>query len=67
MGSSTGGNREYVAPLARAAIAFGIDALFLETHPQPDQSPSDGPNMVPLADLPQLLEKLLAIRQIVAP
>ncbi|MDP1563136.1 MAG: 3-deoxy-8-phosphooctulonate synthase [Pirellulaceae bacterium] len=66
MGSSTGGNREYVAPLARAAIAFGIDALFLETHPQPDQSPSDGPNMIPLAELPQLLEKLLALREIVA-
>ncbi|MBL8889847.1 MAG: 3-deoxy-8-phosphooctulonate synthase [Planctomycetaceae bacterium] len=64
MGSSTGGNREYVAPLARAAIAFGIDALFLETHPNPDQSPSDGPNMVPLSELPQLLDKLLAIRQI---
>jgi 2-dehydro-3-deoxyphosphooctonate aldolase (KDO 8-P synthase) len=65
MGSSTGGNREYVAPLARAAIAFGIDALFLETHPQPDQSPSDGPNMVPLDELPKLLKKLLAIRQVV--
>ncbi len=66
MGSSTGGNREYVAPLARAAIAFGIDALFLETHPEPDQSPSDGPNMIPLAELPQLLEKLLALRQVAA-
>lgn len=65
MGSSTGGNREYVAPLARAAIAFGIDALFLETHPEPDQSPSDGPNMVTLHELPNLLEKLLAIRQVV--
>lgn len=62
MGSSTGGNREYVAPLARAAIAFGIDALFLETHPEPDRSPSDGPNMIPLSELPQLLEQLLAIR-----
>jgi 2-dehydro-3-deoxyphosphooctonate aldolase (KDO 8-P synthase) len=66
MGSSTGGNREYVAPLARAAIAFGIDALFLETHPEPDQSPSDGPNMIPLAELPHLLEKLLALRQVAA-
>ena len=65
MGSSTGGNREYVAPLACAAIAFGVDALFLETHPQPDQSPSDGPNMIPLAELPQLLERLLALRHAV--
>ncbi|CAE7364154.1 kdsA, partial [Symbiodinium sp. CCMP2456] len=49
LGSQTGGNREMVKPLAMAAAAMGIDGLFLETHPNPDQSPSDGPNMVPLA------------------
>ena len=52
-----------VAPLARAAAAVGIDGLFLETHPHPDQSPSDGPNMVPLDQLEVLLRQVLAIRQ----
>lgn len=64
LGDKTGGNREYVAPLARAAVAFGIDGLFLETHPQPDQSPSDGPNMVPLDNMGALLDQLLAIRSV---
>lgn len=63
LGGATGGNREYVAPLARAAVAFGIDALFLETHPRPDESPSDGPNMVPLDQMESLLTELLAVRQ----
>jgi 2-dehydro-3-deoxyphosphooctonate aldolase (KDO 8-P synthase) len=63
MGHATGGNREYVAPLARAAVAFGVDALFLETHPRPDESPSDGPNMVPLDQMEGLLQRLLAVRQ----
>ncbi|MDO5579954.1 MAG: 3-deoxy-8-phosphooctulonate synthase [Planctomycetia bacterium] len=63
-GNTSGGNRAYVEPLARAAIAVGIDALFLETHPDPDQSPSDGPNMVPLDQLEALLERLLRIREI---
>lgn len=62
MGHATGGNREYVAPLARAAVAFGVDALFLETHPRPDESPSDGPNMVPLDQMEGLLQRLLAVR-----
>ncbi len=62
MGHATGGNREYVAPLARAAVAFGVDALFLETHPRPDESPSDGPNMVPLDQMEGLLRRLLAVR-----
>ena len=61
-GSSTGGQREFVAPLARAAIAVGVDGLFIETHPNPDQALSDGPNMVPLHRLEPLLEQLLAIR-----
>lgn len=63
LGGATGGNREYVAPLARAAVAFGVDALFLETHPRPDESPSDGPNMVPLDQMESLLRGLLAVRQ----
>ena len=50
-GGTTGGKREYVAPLARAAVAFGVDALFIECHPDPDNAPSDGPNMLPLAQL----------------
>ena len=58
----TGGNREMVAPLARAAVAVGCDALFIETHPEPDKSPSDGPNMVPLGKVKQLLQQLIKIR-----
>ena len=61
-GSSTGGQREFVAPLARAAMAVGVDGVFIETHPNPDQALSDGPNMVPLQRLEPLLEQLLAIR-----
>ena len=61
-GSSTGGQREFVAPLARAAMAVGVDGLFIETHPNPDQALSDGPNMVPLQRLEPLLEQLLVIR-----
>ena len=62
LGGATGGKREMVEPLARAAMAIGADALFLETHPEPDKSPSDGANMVALDDLGALLERLLAIR-----
>ncbi len=65
LGSSTGGNRAMVEPLARAAVAVGVDALFFETHPNPESSPSDGPNMVPLADFGDLLERLMRIRQTV--
>ncbi|MFI5356063.1 MAG: 3-deoxy-8-phosphooctulonate synthase [Opitutales bacterium] len=57
----SGGQREFVAPLARAALAAGADGLFIETHPDPAQAISDGPNMVPLADFPALLESCLAI------
>ncbi|MBM4003922.1 MAG: 3-deoxy-8-phosphooctulonate synthase [Planctomycetes bacterium] len=64
-GASTGGQRSMVEPLARAATAIGIDGLFFETHPDPDQSPSDGPNMIPLREFPSLLHRLLAIRQLV--
>jgi len=65
-GSSSGGQREFVAPLARAAVAVGIDGLFMEVHPDPDKGLSDGPNMVPLHRLEPLLEQLLAIRSAVA-
>ncbi len=67
MGDKTGGNREMVAPLTRAATAVGIDGLFLETHPDPDSSPSDGPNMVPLNELESLLGEVLAIREALTP
>ena len=49
MGGTSGGQREYVPVLARAAVAVGVAAVFIETHEQPDRAPSDGPNMVPLA------------------
>ena len=55
------GQRQFVAPLARAAVAVGVDGLFMETHPDPDAALSDGPNMVPLDDLPELMRRLLAI------
>ena len=64
-GTSTGGQREFVAPLARAAVAVGVDGLFMETHPDPDNALSDGPNMVPLHRLEPLLSQLLALRQVV--
>lgn len=64
LGGATGGNREFVWPLARAAVATGVDAVFLETHPNPDQSPSDGANMVPLADVERLLGQLRDIAQL---
>ncbi|WP_408015645.1 3-deoxy-8-phosphooctulonate synthase [Rhizobium alarense] len=59
-GGSSGGQREFVETLARAAIAVGVAGLFVETHEDPDNAPSDGPNMVHLKDMPRLLEKLLA-------
>lgn len=60
-GTSTGGNREYVEYLAKAAIAVGADGLFVETHPDPDNAKSDGPNMVRLADMKEMLEKVQRI------
>lgn len=65
LGDATGGNRAMVEPLARAAMAVGIDGLFLETHPDPDAAPSDGPNMLRLDDLPGVLDRLLKIRSTV--
>ena len=60
-GTSSGGKREYVEPLARAAVAVGCAALFIETHEDPDNAPSDGPNMVPVDQLQGVLEGLRAI------
>ncbi len=65
LGGKTGGNREMVEPLARAATALGVDGLFFETHPNPDRSPSDGPNMIPLDRFAGVLRRLVAIRQTV--
>ena len=59
-GTTSGGQREFVPVLARAAVAVGVAALFMETHRDPDHAPSDGPNMVPLAQLPGILETLQA-------
>jgi 2-dehydro-3-deoxyphosphooctonate aldolase (KDO 8-P synthase) len=63
LGASTGGDRVYAPVLARAAVAAGIDGLFIETHPEPDQSPSDGANMIPLAQMEPLLRTLKAIHE----
>jgi len=59
-GGSSGGQREFVAVLARAAVAVGVAGLFIETHQDPDDAPCDGPNMVPLHQMPALLERLMA-------
>ena len=65
LGAATGGNRAMVEPLARAAAAIGIDGLFCETHPDPDKSPSDGPNMIPLNQFRPFLERVLKVRAVV--
>lgn len=64
-GASTGGDRTMVPVLARAAVAVGVAGLFIETHPDPDKAPSDGPNMVPLKDLEALLRQLRALDDVV--
>jgi 2-dehydro-3-deoxyphosphooctonate aldolase (KDO 8-P synthase) len=60
-GGKSSGQREFVPPLARAAIAAGADGLFIETHPDPASAISDGPNMIPLSELPHLIESCLAV------
>lgn len=65
LGESTGGQAEYVPALSRAAVAVGVSAVFIETHEEPARSPSDGPNMVALADMPKLLERLKALDELV--
>ena len=59
-GTSSGGERKYVGVLARAAVSIGVAGVFIETHPDPDKAPSDGPNMIPLKDLERLLSDLIA-------
>jgi 2-dehydro-3-deoxyphosphooctonate aldolase (KDO 8-P synthase) len=59
-GTASGGQREFAPVLARAAVAVGVAAVFMETHPDPDAAPSDGPNMIPLAQLPEVIATLLA-------
>ncbi len=63
-GGSSGGQREFVETLARAAVAVGVAGVFIETHQDPDNAPPDGPNMVPVDRLPALLEKLMAFDRI---
>jgi 2-dehydro-3-deoxyphosphooctonate aldolase (KDO 8-P synthase) len=63
-GGTSGGQREFVPVLARAAMAIGVAAVFMETHENPDSAPSDGPNMVPLKDLPDILKTLVQIDRI---
>ena len=65
MGEKSGGQREFVPYLARAAIAVGVSALFIETHEDPDNAPSDGPNMIPLNEVKSLLKKLTEIDNLV--
>jgi 2-dehydro-3-deoxyphosphooctonate aldolase (KDO 8-P synthase) len=64
-GTSSGGDRRYVPVLARAAVAVGVAGLFIETHPDPDKAPSDGPNMVPLKDFEGLMRDLMALDAVV--
>ena len=65
MGEKSGGQREFVPYLARAAIAVGVGAIFIETHEDPENAPSDGPNMVPLNEIKKLLKKLTEIDKII--
>jgi 2-dehydro-3-deoxyphosphooctonate aldolase (KDO 8-P synthase) len=65
-GTVSSGERQFVAPLARAAVAAGVDAVFLEIHPDPERARSDGPNSLPLRDVEPLLRTLLALHQIAA-
>ena len=65
LGEKSGGQREFVEYLARAAVAVGVAAVFMETHPDPDNAPSDGPNMIPLSKMENLLKQLLKIDQLI--
>ena len=60
MGGSSGGQREFAPVMARAAVSLGIAAVFIETHEAPDTAPSDGPNMIPLDQMPALVKSLMA-------
>lgn len=63
-GTASGGQREFAPVLVRAAVAVGVAAVFIETHPDPDRAPSDGPNMIPLAQLPEVVAMLLAFDRV---
>ena len=65
LGEKSGGQREFIEYLARAAVAVGVAAVFMETHPDPDNAPSDGPNMIPLSKMENLLKQLLKIDQLI--
>ena len=65
MGDKSGGERKFVSHLSRAAVAVGIAAVFFETHQDPDNAPSDGPNMVPLNEMDSLVNKLLEIDKLI--
>ena len=65
LGDKSGGQREYVPYLARAAVAVGVAGIFIETHNNPEAAPSDGPNMIKIDNLKKLLEKLLEIDKII--
>lgn len=66
LGGATGGNRAMVEPLARAAMVLGAEGLFTETHPDPERSPSDGPNMIPLGQIESVMRRLVTLRQTAA-
>ena len=65
LGSKSGGQREFISHLCKAAVAVGVAAVFIETHQNPDNAPSDGPNMLPLKDLGSLIDKLLQIDKLI--
>ena len=65
MGEKSGGQREFVEYLSRAAVAVGVAGVFIETHQDPDNAPSDGPNMIPVDKLDQLLSQLFEIDKLV--
>ena len=67
LGGASGGQREFVPVLARAAVAVGVGAVFMETHPAPDEALSDGPNMLPQEELPDVLARLKALDDVVKP
>ena len=64
LGGASGGQREFAPVLARAAVAVGVAGFFIETHPDPDNAPSDGPNMIPLGQMPALLDTLIALDRV---
>jgi 2-dehydro-3-deoxyphosphooctonate aldolase (KDO 8-P synthase) len=64
MGGTSGGQREFAPVMARAAVSLGIAGVFMETHQDPDKSPSDGPNMIYLAQMPKLIDTLMAFDRI---